>query len=80
MLEVPIVVKACPSLTIPVPIAAQALSLPPATTTVSVDNPHFSAIFGKRFPTTSGDSYTSPRSSLSTFRKQKRKMYHFMTR
>ena len=45
MLEVPIVVKACPSFTIPVPIAAQALSLPPATTTVSVDNPHFSAIF-----------------------------------
>lgn len=54
--EVPIVVNAFPSRTIPVPTAAAALSPAPPTTTVPSARPVNSAAFAWTVPVTSGDS------------------------
>ena len=62
---VPMVVKAVPSLTTPVPIAAAALSPAPPTTTVSVESPSCAATSLVSLPVTSQDSYILPRSDLS---------------
>ena len=57
--------NALPSFTIPVPIAAAALSPAPPTTTVSVLSPDNLANSSLICPVTSGDSYTFANKFLS---------------
>ena len=67
--EVPMVVKALPSATTPVPTAAAALSPAPPTTGVPAARPVRAAASGVMAPVISGDSYTlaSKAGSMSSF-------------
>ena len=65
--EVPMVVKAVPSFTTPVPTAAAALSPAPPATIHFSERPVLFATSASNVPVASQDSYTFPKRSLSIF-------------